>query len=77
MGENDRIVPTRGQKLSIPVVQKILEIDASKGVTDGEITTYKGKDKTELVVEIRDGGHEFPQDSIPKIVEFFKRNARN
>lgn len=77
MGENDRIVPAEGQKLSIPVVQKILKVDASKGVIDGDITTYKGTDKTELVVEIRDAGHEFPQESIPKIVEFFKRNVKN
>jgi polyhydroxybutyrate depolymerase len=54
-----------------------LKIDASKGVTDGEITTYKGTKGTELVVEIRNAGHEFPQSSIPKIVEFFKRNVKN
>lgn len=75
IGENDPIVPAEGQKLSIPVVQKILKVDASKGVIDGEITTYKGTNKTELVVEIRNAGHEFPQDSIPKMVEFFKRNV--
>ncbi|HMS38698.1 MAG TPA: hypothetical protein PKE69_00490 [Pyrinomonadaceae bacterium] len=77
IGENDPIVPAKGQKLSIPVVQKILKIDAKKGETDGEITTYKGTNKTELIVEIRDAGHEFPQDSIPKMVEFFKRNVKN
>ncbi len=76
IGENDPIVPARGQKLSIPVVQKVLGVDEKKGETNGEITTYKGKNKTELVLEIRDAGHEFPQDSIPKIVEFFKRQEK-
>lgn len=76
IGENDPIVPAKNQKLSIPVIQKILKVDASKGVIDGEITTYKGTNKTELVVEIRNAGHEFPNDSIPKMVEFFKRNVK-
>ncbi len=75
IGENDPLVPARGQKLSIPVVQKLLGIDAEKGKKDGDITTYQGTGKTELVVEIRDAGHEFPVASIPKMIEFFKRNA--
>jgi polyhydroxybutyrate depolymerase len=77
MGGNDPLVPANWQKQSIPIVQKILGIDAAKGVTDGEITTYKGKNNTELIVEIRNAGHEFPQESIPKMVEFFKRNVKN
>lgn len=76
IGENDPIVPSRGQKLSIPIVQKVLKVDESNGKADGEMTTYKGTKNTELVVEIRNAGHEFPQDSIPKMVEFFKRNAK-
>ncbi len=76
IGENDPIVPASGQKLSIPIVQKILKIDEKKSETKGEITTYKGTNNTELVVEIRNAGHEFPQDSIPAMVEFFKRNVK-
>ncbi|MBK8810619.1 MAG: prolyl oligopeptidase family serine peptidase [Acidobacteria bacterium] len=76
IGENDPLVPARGQKLSIPIVQKLLNIDSEKGDTKGEITTYKGISGTELVTEIRDAGHEFPVMSIPKIVEFFKRNVK-
>ncbi|MCU0240584.1 MAG: hypothetical protein MUC29_14175 [Pyrinomonadaceae bacterium] len=76
IGENDPIVPANGQKLSIPIVQKNLQVDEKKGETKGETTTYKGVNNTELVVEIRNGGHEFPQNSIPNIVEFFKRNAK-
>lgn len=77
IGENDPLVPAENQKLSIPIVQKVLKIDAKKGETDGEITTYQGTNKTELVVELRNAGHEFPQDSIPKMVDFFKRNVKN
>lgn len=76
MGEKDRIVPFRGQKLSVEVVQKVLKVDETKGIKDGDITTYKGTNNTELVVEIRDAGHEFPADSIPKMIEFFKRNVK-
>ncbi len=77
MGENDPIVPAQMQKLAIPLVQKVLGIDAANGVTNGEITTYKGQGDTELILEIRNAGHEFPQESIPKMVEFFKRNVKN
>jgi len=76
MGERDQIVPVRGQKLSVEVVKKLLKVDEKQGKTDGDTTIYKGTKDTELVVEIRDAGHEFPQDSIPEIIEFFKRNEK-
>jgi polyhydroxybutyrate depolymerase len=76
IGESDPLVPARGQKLSIPIVQKLLKVDSEKGETKGEITTYKGIGGTELVTEIRNAGHEFPVASIPKMVEFFKRNVK-
>ncbi len=77
MGENDPLVTANGQKLSIPIIQKVLKIDADNGETKGNLTTYKGTNKTEFVVEIRNAGHEFPGESIPNIVEFFKRNVKN
>jgi polyhydroxybutyrate depolymerase len=76
MGERDPLVPVEGQKLSVGVVKKLLKVDEKQGKTDGDLTIYKGTKDTELVVEIRDAGHEFPQDSIPKIIEFFKRNEK-
>ena len=76
IGERDPIVPARGQKLSVEVVKKVLKVDEKSAKTDGEITTYRGTKETELVVELRDAGHEFPQSSIPKIVEFFKRHEK-
>jgi polyhydroxybutyrate depolymerase len=77
MGEKDPLVPASWQKLSIPIIQKILKVDANKGETKGDLTTYKGTNNTEFVVEIRNDGHAFPAESIPNIVEFFKRNVRN
>ena len=74
MGENDPLVPIAGQRMSAEVVKKVLKVDA--GITNGDITTYKGVKGTELVVEDRNGGHEFPQESIPAMVEFFKRNIK-
>ncbi len=77
MGKNDPIVPFEGQKLAAQLVKKALKIDENKGETKGDLTTYKGTNGTELVLEIRNGGHEFPAESIPNMVEFFKRNVRN
>lgn len=76
MGKKDPIVPFAGQQRSADFVKQMLNVDEKKAKTDGDITTYEGANKTELVVEIRDAGHEFPVDSIPKIVEFFKRHKR-
>jgi polyhydroxybutyrate depolymerase len=76
MGERDPLVPVDGQKLSVGVVKKLLKVDEKKGKADGELTIYKGTEDTELVVEIRDAGHEFPQASIPKMIEFFKRHEK-
>jgi polyhydroxybutyrate depolymerase len=76
-GENDKIVPPILQKRSVPIVQNVLKVDESKGQTSGDTTSYKGANGTELVVEIRNAGHEFPQESIPKMVDFFKRNVKN
>lgn len=76
MGKNDPIVPFENQKRSTDFVKQMLKVDEKKAKTDGDLTTYEGLNKTELVVEVRNAGHEFPVDSIPKIVEFFKRHKR-
>lgn len=77
MGKNDPIVPIAFQKRSADIVKKVLQVDEVKAVTSGEITTYKGVNGTELIIEDRNAGHEFPINSIPAIVEFFKRNVKN
>lgn len=76
MGKKDPIVPYKNQKLSIPIIKKNLGIESSGVKTNGEITNYTGIKGTELVVQERDAGHDFPTTSIPEIVAFFKRQVK-
>ena len=76
MGENDPLVPYQMQKKSIEIVQENLKTDPETAVTKGDKTFYKGSNQTELVVEIRNAGHEFPHESIPEMVDFFRRQHR-
>ncbi|WP_234111523.1 alpha/beta hydrolase family esterase [Chryseobacterium sp. R2A-55] len=76
MGKNDPLVPYRQQKSAVPIVKKNLQTDENSKVEDGEITTFKGINNTELVLEERNAGHEFPHESIPGMVAFFKRHHR-
>ena len=45
-------------------------------VVKGDKTINTGTNHSELVVEERDAGHEFPHQSIPEIVAFFKRHSK-
>lgn len=76
MGKNDPLVPYATQKKSIPIVKKNLQIDESSAVHNGDTTTFTGIENTELVIEEKNAGHEFPHESIPEMVEFFRRNSR-
>ena len=76
MGKNDPLVPYATQKKSIPIVKKNLQIDESSAVHNGDTTTFTGIENTELVIEEKNAGHEFPASSIPKIVNFFQRHSR-
>jgi polyhydroxybutyrate depolymerase len=73
-GENDRIVRYDGQVRSIEVYRRVLKTDPSKAVTKGYAKTEPGINGTELVTYLHPGGHEFPQDALPLVVEFFKRH---
>lgn len=76
MGKNDPLVPYRIQKQSINIVAGNLKTDAKTAVVKGDKTFYKGINGTELVVEERNAGHEFPHESIPEMVAFFKRHTK-
>lgn len=76
MGKNDPLVPYRMQKQSISIVSDNLKTDPKSTLIKGDKTIYTGTDETELVVEERDAGHEFPHESIPEIIEFFRRNSK-
>jgi polyhydroxybutyrate depolymerase len=75
-GENDRIVRYDGQVRSIEVYRSVLKTDSSKAVTKGYARTEPGINGTELVTYLHPGGHEFPQDALTLVVEFFKRHSR-
>ncbi|HKQ79571.1 MAG TPA: esterase [Blastocatellia bacterium] len=75
-GENDRIVSYDGQVRSIEVYRRVLKTDSSKTVTKGYAKIEPGINGTELVTYLHPGGHEFPQDALPLVVEFFKRHSR-
>ena len=75
-GKNDKIVPYKIQKFSSKQYLKFFEANESTAQTNGEITYYKTSENKEIIIEDRNAGHEFPQNSIPKIVEFLKRNHR-
>ena len=55
---------------------KFFEANESTAQTNGEITSYETSENKEIIIEDRNAGHEFPQNSIPKMVEFLKRNLR-
>jgi polyhydroxybutyrate depolymerase len=75
-GENDRIVRYDGQVRSFEVYRSVLKTDSSKAVTKGYAKIEPGINGTELVTYLHPGGHEFPQDAFPLVVEFFKRHSR-
>ncbi len=75
-GKNDKIVPYKIQKFSSKQYLKFFEANESTAQTNGEITSYQTSENKEIIIEDRNAGHEFPQNSIPKMVEFLKRNHR-
>lgn len=75
-GKNDKIVNYKMQKLVSKKYLKVFDADENSGKTKGEITSYRTSKNKEIIIEDRDAGHEFPQNSIPEMIEFLKRNHR-
>lgn len=75
-GKEDKIVPYKLQKMASNLYLRFLKADTASAKTDDEITTYKDSKNQEIIIEDRNSGHEFPQNSIPKMVEFLKRCHR-
>lgn len=75
-GEKDPIVPFASQKLSIERIERQIGVKPNEtGKTDGYLTIKKGSSGIELDTYIHPGGHVFPKEANPLIVEFFKRNS--
>ncbi len=75
IGKNDRIVSPQSQEQSIPIVKSNLGITGA-GKTEGDKTFFSGKNSTELVLQQSDAGHEFPKQSLPEIIAFFKGHSK-
>ena len=74
-GEKDNIVRYDGQVMGIEVYRMVLKTDSSKAVARGYMKTEPGINGTELATYLHPGGHEFPQEALPMVIEFFKRHT--
>jgi polyhydroxybutyrate depolymerase len=73
--KNDKIVPYKIQKFSSKQYLKFLK--QMKTLPNRRRNYFiKHLENKEIIIEDRNAGHEFPQNSIPKMVEFLKRNHR-
>lgn len=75
MGEADRIVPIRGQLYSVNLARERLRVDPGSARKNGWLSVEKGIDGVELVTYIHPGGHEWPKQATPCMIEFFKRHT--
>ena len=74
-GERDPLVPYEGQMLSVGLARRVLHTDAARAVSKGYLRTEPGSDGIELATYLHPGGHEFPTEALPLVVEFFQRHA--
>lgn len=71
-GEGDPIVKFAAQERSLQQARKLNACEA-EGKKEGEHCTRYASEKGAVVVTyIHSGGHEIPQDAVPKIAAFFK-----
>jgi polyhydroxybutyrate depolymerase len=76
-GEKDPIVPFQSQQFSIALARKLLKADAAKAKVNGFERTEPGVNGVELVTYIHPGGHEFPVEALPRVINFFQRHVRH
>lgn len=75
-GEKDQVVPFISQRLSIGRIERQIGVKSGdEGKEDGYFTVKKGDGGIELDTYIHPGGHVYPKEANPLIVEFFKRNS--
>ncbi len=76
IGENDPVSPYENQFPSIQLARTLLGTDESAAITDGYMSIETNPTGLELVTYIHPGGHEFPPEALPMVMEFFQRNTR-
>ncbi|MBX7133623.1 MAG: prolyl oligopeptidase family serine peptidase [Fimbriimonadaceae bacterium] len=74
-GEKDQIVDFRGMQVSINGARRKLGITGTP-VKNGYLTTEQGPNGLELVTYVHPGGHQFIGETVPMMVEFFKRHRQ-
>ena len=77
IGENDTVSLFENQFPSIQLARTLLGTDESTAITDGYMSTETNPTGLELISYIHPGGHEFPPEALPLVIEFFKRNTRH
>ena len=73
-GKQDRISPFETQMRTIELLRELIEVDGSRATTAGLARSEPGIDGTTLVTYIHEGGHEFPEEALPLVVQFFQRH---
>ncbi len=76
MGKKDPLVSFESQVRSVPIIQKNLAVNTENLTVKGDLQIYKAIGKTELVLEQRNSGHEFPENSLAEMTDFLKRNQK-
>lgn len=75
-GEKDQLVSFSSQKLTIDGLEKLLKCSKVGANTSGYLTTQPGENGLELATYVHPGGHEYPRQAVPLMVEFFKRHPK-
>jgi polyhydroxybutyrate depolymerase len=75
-GRADPHVPWSDESAMLQHIRNILGVHTSKAEVRGYARAEPGIRNTELVTYIHPGGHEFPKEALPMIVEFFKRHVK-
>jgi polyhydroxybutyrate depolymerase len=75
-GEQDDTVPFAQQQEAFAKLRELNGCEAPRPGRRPAVTTYPSPQGTPVVTFIHKGGHGFPAEASPVIVEFFKRNVR-
>ncbi len=75
-GQRDRLVPLRSMRSTIAGLRRLLDTDPEAAELDGFARFEPGPNGLELATYVHPGGHAWPEDATPLLVEFFQRHRR-
>ena len=76
-GERDQIVSFESQKATIGSLERLLAVKKSDRASSGLMKSQFGPNGIELDTYIYPGGHAYPKEALPLVVDFFKRHPKN